>query len=453
MMASTRASIGIALTWLGLSWGSGQLQAQEPVPSGLSALQGKSLPIWAAPQAGDGSAKGQGGTSTPGSSGSPTSSGTDSSSTGSGAGANAGDSSANPFSSANSGTGAGGAFSQLGGSAGASGAAPGIIGDFSPPISIRAVAGLPQPPPIPIGSPKPPSLPNPRYRSLLSPSVRGFKIAENQSPFPQDRLFFTFNYFNDVNAKLDKYFASPIDHINIYRYVFGYEKTFNDGKGSIGLRLPLNSIHADTSPGLINQGGQATSLGNLTVYLKYILEYNPTTGNLISAGMAFTPPTGPGHFAGASFLGGSNNTTVQPFLGYFFNLTESKKLFFQGFTALDVPVDFSDVTLFYNDMGLGYYLKRDPDAVVSAIVPTLEVHVNAPLNHRNEYSLRDFSGTPTSVNITSGLNVEIRRNSLFTIGVVAPTTGPRPFNVEAVALFNYRFGNGSRPRPTPVIGG
>ena len=87
------------------------------------------------------------------------------------------------------------------------------------------------------------------------------------------------------------------------------------------------------------------------------------------------------------------------------------------------------------------------------MVPTVEVHVNTPLNHRAAYSLRDPSGTPTSANITSGLNVEVRRNSLFTIAVVAPTTGPRPFNVEAVALFNYRFGNSRRPRPTPIIGG
>ncbi len=33
-----------------------------------------------------------------------------------------------------------------------------------------------------------------------------------------------------------------------------------------------------------------------------------------------------------------------------------------------------------------------------------------------------------------------------------PTTGPRPFNVEAVGLFNYRFGS-LRRRTPPVIGG
>jgi hypothetical protein len=350
---------------------------------------------------------------------------------------------------------AGGGFaSGLGGRAGISDTPPGIIGDMGPLVTARAVPGLPQPPPIPPpNQPSAPGLPSPKIRSLLSPSVRGFKIADNQSPFPQDRVFFTFNYFNDVNAKLDRYFASPINQLSIYRYIFGYEKTFNDGKGSIGIRLPLNTINAGTSPGLINQGGQSTALGNVTIFAKYILEYNEKTGNLLSVGLAITPPTGPGHFAGASFLGGTNNTTIQPFLGYYLNLTENKKLFLQGFSALDVPVNYSDVTLVYNDLGLGYFLKRDSDATISAIVPTIEVHVNSPLNHRAAYSLNDPAGTPSSVNITSGLNVEVQRNSLFTLGVVAPTTGPRPFNVEAVALFNYRFGASRRPTPTPVIGG
>ena len=78
-------------------------------------------------------------------------------------------------------------------------------------------------------NPPSPGLPSPKFRSQLAPSVRGFKIAENQSPFPQDRVFFTFNYFNNVNANLDRYFDSPINNLSVYRYIFGFEKTFNDG--------------------------------------------------------------------------------------------------------------------------------------------------------------------------------------------------------------------------------
>ena len=456
MRLMSRALPRIALAVLGL-WCSGRSGAQEPILQPLATPQGSSLAPGQTSNGTPGASIGQGdgsGASSPGGAGASASAlGLDSSAFGPNGGAG-GPSGMFGAGGAGAGAGGGGFSPGLGGTAGASLSAPGIIGDMSPLITIKAVSGLPQPPPVPPPTqPSSPSLPSPKFRSQLAPSVRGFKIAENQSPFPQDRVFYTFNYFNDVNAKLDRFFASPIDKLNIYRNLFGFEKTFNDGKGSIGVRLPLNTINAGTSPGLINQGGQSTALGNVTIFAKYILEYNPKTGNLLSVGLAITPPTGPGHFAGARFLGGTNNTTIQPFLGYYLNLTSSHKLFLQGFSALDVPVDFSDVTLVYNDLALGYFAYRDPDTAISAVVPTLEVHVNSPLNHRAEYSLRDPSGTATSVNITSGLNVEVRRNSLFTLGVVAPTTGPRPFNVEAVALFNYRFGNSRRPRPTPVIGG
>ena len=50
----------------------------------------------------------------------------------------------------------------------------------------------------------PPSPPSPRRASALVPSVRGLKIAENQSPRPQDRVYFTFDYFSNVNGALNR---------------------------------------------------------------------------------------------------------------------------------------------------------------------------------------------------------------------------------------------------------
>jgi hypothetical protein len=37
----------------------------------------------------------------------------------------------------------------------------------------------------------------------------------------------------------------------------------------------------------------------------------------------------------------------------------------------------------FDDIGVGYFLMRGvPNQVVSAVVPTVEVHLNTPLNHR-----------------------------------------------------------------------
>ena len=58
----------------------------------------------------------------------------------------------------------------------------------------------------------PTNLENPRNKSaILVPSVRGFKIADNQTPMPVNRISYGFNYFNDVNEAINRRFGYP-DH-------------------------------------------------------------------------------------------------------------------------------------------------------------------------------------------------------------------------------------------------
>jgi hypothetical protein len=331
-----------------------------------------------------------------------------------------------------------------------------MIGDQGPFFVIQQTGGqVPSPPGIPPD--RPPGLPSPGARSLLAPSVRGFKIAENQSPIPQDRIYYNFNYFEDVNARLNQAFNAPIADVKVYRHVFGLEKTIFGGEASLGARLPLNTIYAADRNPPIRTGGNSTDLGDLTVFGKMILRRDPRTGSLVTVGLAITPPTGPGQFAGASFIGGPvriHNTTIQPFLGYHLNFGN---LFLHGFSALDVAVDPRDVTILYNDVGLGYYLLRGThtDAILTAVVPTVEAHVNTPLNHRDEYNLFDPTGTPDILNITSGINFEFYRRAVLTFGFVTPVTGPRPFDFETVLLLNLRFGGATVVRPSivPMIGG
>src|SRR4029078_3998469 len=79
----------------------------------------------------------------------------------------------------------------LGGSA--AGYFPKIIGDQSP-----FAQQIPLPPPAPPPPVRPPKIPSPSASSLLVPSVRTFKIADNQSPRPMDRVFFNFNFFENL---------------------------------------------------------------------------------------------------------------------------------------------------------------------------------------------------------------------------------------------------------------
>ena len=207
-----------------------------------------------------------------------------------------------------------------------------------------------------------------------------------------------------------------------------------------------------------NYGGTSTAVGNMSIYGKYILLEDRQTGDLLSAGLAICPPTGPGKFAGLnSFASIVNTTSFQPFLGYIYSLD---RLYVHGFLAVDVPANAQDVTLLYNDFGLGYFVVRpDPRSeltpLISMVAPTFEVHVTDPLNHRDPLNARDPAGMADIVNLTYGLNVGIRNRTILTFGVVTPVSSPKPFDFEAMLYLNYFFGGPRRPRIQqipPVVG-
>jgi hypothetical protein len=211
-------------------------------------------------------------------------------------------------------------------------------------------------------------------------------------------------------------------------------------------------------------------MGDLSVYAKFILYQNWDTnaggprfsgvgfpaqtggrnGGLISGGLALTIPTGPGGFAGSKFSKSFRNTGIQPFLGYYYS---RGRFYLQGFEAIDVPTDPNDVTAIFNDIGMGYYLYRNPamDTFITAFAPLFEVHVNVPLNHRDYYNIRDVAGSVDVVDLTYGANIQFGRRTLLMLGASSPVSGPRPFAIEAIALLNIYFGG--RSTPTPPIAG
>jgi hypothetical protein len=342
------------------------------------------------------------------------------------------------------------------------GGVPQMIGDLGPlprlSLVRTAAGGGGLPPPFP--PPKPPGVPGFRGATLVSPSIRDVKISEDQSPRPQDRVYFTFNYFQGVNDQVNTRLQAPIGYSQVFRYIGGFEKTFLDGQGSIGIRAPLDSITANTASSRAsgNFGGTSTAVGDMSIYGKYVLLENRETGSILSSGLAITLPTGPGRFAGFdTFAPSPHGTSFQPFIGYIYN---TGRLYFHGFTIVDVTTTGSDPVLLYNDFGLGYFIRRpDPNALstplISMIAPTFEVHVTDPLNHRDPYSLRDPAGMTDIVNLTYGINIGIFERTLITFGVVTPVTSPKPFDFEAMAFINYFFGARRRPQlaTPPVLGG
>jgi hypothetical protein len=325
------------------------------------------------------------------------------------------------------------------------GGAPIMQGDQSPagikvlmPYASAVHASANSGPPVP-PSPNQPS----SRRTVQLPWLRGFKIADNQSPAPQDRLFFSFDYFNGLNGSVNRALNSGVSNMQLFRELFGAEKTFLDGDASLGIRLPLNTLTAKSS--ISGLGGTTTALGNMTVYGKYVLWRSDNLSDLISTGLAVTVPNGPKSFAGSPAAVGLQDSQIQPFVGYLFNRGD---FFVQGFEAIDVPTNPHDVTMLYNDIGLGYYIYRSdtPGAFIRAITPVFETHVNIPLNHRGALVINDPTGTADIVDLTFGVNFLLRDRSQLSIGFVDPVTGPRPFNYEWIVALNWYYGRTAASR-------
>jgi len=313
---------------------------------------------------------------------------------------------------------------------------PTMIGDMSPFYSRTALAAGHSPPPVR----------GPRAGALFYPSVRNFKMSENQSPIPMDRVFWDYNFYTNLNSTVNTAEKTPINRMNGYVYTWGFEKTFDQGNGSFGMRLPLDTLTAQSNSVATPT---STALGNLNIFLKYVLKGNVETGRLYTVGMMITPPTGTSRFAGAPYVVGLNTTYFQPFIAY---LWRYERFYLQGFSGFDFPSSNSDVTLMYNDVGFGYFLYQNPDPsrLITAIAPTFEIHVDSPLNHRNPFNSFDPAASPYVCNFTYGLNVLMYGRAQVTTALVTPVTNPKPFDCEFALQLNFYFGRTAR-RPAQIV--
>ncbi len=252
----------------------------------------------------------------------------------------------------------------------------------------------------------------------------GFKISENESPRPIDRVFYNYNFYGDIVISPNDF----VPRLQLNRHVIGFEKTFLNGDASIGMRLPFLSLGGD--PGL-----QTAFTGDLSFVFKYAFYNNLETGNLMSGGLVVTCPTG-GSAAFTSPFGNdvtvlppSQLATLQPWLGFIYNVTP--RLYLHGFNSTIVPIDTGDVTFMSNDVGLGYWLYQGP-GTLRGVIPTVEIHVNTPFDHRTT-GLVTMSD---QVTLTTG-SYFLFSHAVFGGAVGIPLVGPN--QIEALASINWRF--------------
>jgi hypothetical protein len=298
------------------------------------------------------------------------------------------------------------------------------------------------------------------YETVISRAGSGFKIGDNESPRPMDRMSFTYNgYFNTPTFSSPNIIQSgpmtsvavpngaggttttatsstttisgiPARSVDVHRGMFAFEKAFLDGNASVGIRLPIfgTTGGSNNDPNFVGN-----AFGDMSVIAKYALINNPQTNNVFTTGIVVTFPTGP---AIPSVEGNINSVLFQPFVGYIYSFGGPS--YMQGFSSVVLPTNSNDVVVWFNDVSFGFVAWRNfnPDAGLTAIIPMVEVHVTTPLNQRGADSIVQAFDI---VSLTGGVHLGVGQRSWLTLGVNSPVTGPRPYEVEAIAQFNYRY--------------
>ena len=294
----------------------------------------------------------------------------------------------------------------------------------------------------------------------LAGGSRRFKIAEDESPLPTDRLIFDYNHFE--NPLVDVYGQTR----NLDRFTFGIEKTFRDGLWSVEFRVPFAAGYNSTQS-TVGGSLDATEFGDMALAFKRTLIRREDF--ILAGGLGLVFPTGPAwKFVDATGVAAEvRNEAIHlgPFLGAAWRPND--RLFFLCFAQLDFDTHgdtvltngggtldkvgvFNEQSLLFLDFSMGYWLYQNPNARwLTAIAPMVEIHYTTTL--QNMDSVTDGAGTvigPPSgsgrrdiLNLTAGLHFQMGSLSTLTVAAVAPLTigENREFDCEVLAQYNRRF--------------
>ena len=113
--------------------------------------------------------------------------------------------------------------------------------------------------------------------------ARHFKYAENTNPFPTDRVFFNYHFFND--PLLDERGRAR----DLSMFTFGIEKAFLNDRFSVEFRVPFGAA-LNSEQSLTDTNEMAAELGNLTLATKVLLYRDNCKA--IAAGLGIVFPAG-----------------------------------------------------------------------------------------------------------------------------------------------------------------
>ncbi len=354
-----------------------------------------------------------------------------------------------PTSNLNPGDASGSLASASGAAAATAPVAPGLLGDSISPfytyVSGSALSSV--------------SIP------LLNTANR-FKISSNQSPLPTDRVFFNYQFFNDV-AQVTKSpgfllpanaFPTTRHKYDFNQYTIGGEKTWNCKTRSIQIQVPIITTLGATIPGFISTpasglpGGNDAQLGNISLIYKRLLYRDQRKA--FSWGLAMQLPTannvaidrwvpsGANPFGGDSFSLNNDAVILSPYLG--FMLTCKPRLFVQGFVQWSLPLndnhynfasvdhfsafgapptvvessgDLKAQSMLYADASVGYWVYRNDccSAKIKGIAPMVEMHYTTTLQNPDSVAFTDPTFGPVFGSTLGGVSNPAGRQDFMNI--------------------------------------
>ena len=339
--------------------------------------------------------------------------------------------------------------------------APNMIGDsMGVPLSIRSGPGI-------------------FTGARLLPNFY-MKVADNNSAVPQDRVYMTYQFFNDVNTRQQLGpFPVPNQSSDMQLYKLGIEKTLMDGALSVDFILPFSHSSDPQGIGGGPFGGvpNQTELQNIAFGLKALLVQN--NDYALSAGIRFEAPTADDIQSGASGLPNqiSNESwKVTPYLAALYYLSDDT--YFQAFGAYCFETSENSINLnavpsigHYRDPGflnldvqLGHWLYRNEGGRgLTGLQAKIELHYTGVFQPRQ---IGTTAGVPTPLlvfnndgehdilNLTTGITALLNDDTDLTLAMVTPIRdgsnivsganafpSDRVFDYELTLQINHYFGN------------
>jgi hypothetical protein len=297
---------------------------------------------------------------------------------------------------------------------------------------------------------------------------RRLKIAENGSPIPDNRVFFSYNHFHNAMA-VD--FVDPLappgapptvfQQGHVDRYVVGIERMYWDDVASLEVRMPFLSSFDFVGGGTETHGG---NIGNLALMLKYLLYADDFKA--VGAGLSIDLPTGSDvRLFGLDGPARINNDAVHllPYLGV--AMSPSDDWFLQFFGQLDFAANgnrvvfagsdgarYNDQNLLYLDLASGWWLYRNPDAPVwTGLAGITELHYTTAIQNSdtvvvaqgpNPYFLANQCNRFDALNLTAGLDATLGETTSLRVAAVVPLNSgedDRLFDSELQIQVNRRY--------------